>query len=157
MVIRPLVYQDRSEILRLIEGTGTFNEMEIQVAAEVIDDALRHPEKSDYNIFSAVDASDSPNGYICFGPIPMTQDRYDLYWIAVDKTASRQGVGGKLLKFMEANLLKKGAGRVYVDTSSTPPYKAARAFYGKHGYRLVCVLDDFYRKGDHKMIFMKEL
>jgi ribosomal protein S18 acetylase RimI-like enzyme len=157
MVIRPLVFKDISEILRIIEGTGTFNEMEILVAEEVMDDALSHPEKSDYHIFCAVDASGSPNGYVCFGPIPMTQDRYDLYWIAVDKTASRQGVGGKLLEFMEANLLKKGARRVYVDTSSTPPYKSARAFYEKHGYRLVCVLDDFYRKGDHKMIFMKEL
>ncbi|MEW6614615.1 MAG: GNAT family N-acetyltransferase [Thermodesulfobacteriota bacterium] len=157
MFIRPLVFQDRSEILSLIEGTKTFNEMEIQVAAEVIDDALRHPEKSDYHIFSAVDASDLPKGYICFGPIPMTQDGYDLYWIAVDKMASRQGIGGKLLEFMEANLRKKGARRVYVDTSSSPPYKAARAFYEKHGYQLVCVLDDFYREGDHKMIFMKEL
>jgi len=157
MLIRPLVFQDRPNILRLIEGTRTFNKMEIQVAAEVIDDVLRYPEKSDYYIFSAVDSSDSPNGYICFGPIPMTQDRYDLYWIAVDKMASRQGIGGELLEFMEANLLKKGAKRVYVDTSSTPPYKTARAFYEKHGYQIVCVLDDFYRKGDHKMIFMKEL
>lgn len=157
MVIRPLVFKDISEILRIIEGTGTFNEMEILVAEEVMDDALRHPEKGDYHIFSAVDVSDSPNGYICFGPIPMTQNRYDLYWIAVDKTASRQGVGGKLLKFMEAVLRRKGAGRIYVETSSTPPYQAARAFYEKHSYRLVCVLDDFYRKGDHKMIFMKEL
>ena len=157
MLIRPLVFKDKSSVLHLIEGTRTFNEVEIQVAAEVIDDALSHPEKSDYHIFSAVDASDSPNGYICFGPIPMTQDRYDLYWIAVDKTASRQGVGGKLLEFMEASLMRKGPGRVYVDTSSTPPYQAARAFYEKHGYRLVCVLDDFYREGDHKMIFMKEI
>ncbi|MFH1623799.1 MAG: GNAT family N-acetyltransferase [Pseudomonadota bacterium] len=157
MVIRPLIFQDRSKIFRLIEGTRTFNKMEIEVAGEVIDDALRHPGKNDYQVFCAVNGSDSLNGYICFGPIPMTRDRYDLYWIAVDERVSRQGVGGRLLEFMEADLLTKRARRVYVDTSSTPPYKAARAFYEKHGYLLACVLDDFYRKGDHKMIFMKEL
>ena len=77
--------------------------------------------------------------------------------IVVDEEFSRKGVGGKLLAFMEEFIIKKGARRIYVDTSSTPPYEPARAFYEKHGYRLAGLLEDFYRKGDHKVIFMKEV
>jgi len=33
----------------------------------------------------------------------------------------------------------------------------ASTFYEKHGYRVACLLEDFYRKGDHKVIFMKEV
>lgn len=157
MIIRPLIFQDRAKILRFIERRGTFNKKEIQVAMELIDETLRHPERKDYHIFCAINSPDTIMGYICFGPIPMTESRYNLYWIAVDEGFSRKGIGGKLLEFMEGFLGKKKARRFYVETSSTPVYEAARSFYEKQGYHLVCVLDDFYRKGDHKMIFMKEL
>jgi ribosomal protein S18 acetylase RimI-like enzyme len=87
----------------------------------------------------------------------MTDRCYDLYWIKVDEAASRKGVGGRLLEFMEEFVAREGARRIYVETSSTEPYQAARSFYEKHGYRIVCSLEDFYREGDHKMIFMKDI
>jgi ribosomal protein S18 acetylase RimI-like enzyme len=96
-------------------------------------------------------------GYICFGPVPMTDGCYDLYWIAVDEEFSRQGIAGKLLGFMEEFIIQKGARRIYVDTSTTAPYEPARSFYEKHGYQVACELKDFYREGDHKIIFMKEV
>jgi ribosomal protein S18 acetylase RimI-like enzyme len=155
--IRPLKTHNKKEVSRLLSQAKTFNDHEIQVALEVVDDALRRPEKGDYCAFSALEGNGTLAGYICFGPIPMTEGCYDLYWIVVDKAFSRKGVGGQLLRFMEEFVLKKGARRIYVDTSSTSPYKPARAFYEKHGYRVACLLEDFYRKGDHKVIFMKEV
>lgn len=157
MFIRPVERQDRKQIRHLIEHGGTFNETEIRVAMEVLDEALRHPEKGDYHVFCAIDDSGSIAGYICFGPIPMTDDCYDLYWIVVDKKFSRKGVGGKLLEFMEGFLARKRARLIYVDTESSLAYEAARSFYEKNGFRVVCVLDDFYRKGANKLIFMKEV
>ena len=32
-------------------------------------------------------------GYVSFGPTPLTESTYDLYWIAVDKSKHRAGVG----------------------------------------------------------------
>ena len=157
MELRPLIPHDREKILRILQKGEVFSKQEIRVALEVIDDAICKPEKKDYLTFCALNGSRDLAGYICFGPIPMTDACYDLYWIAVDKKFSRKGVGGRLLGFMEAFLARKKARRVYVETSSTEPYEAARLFYEKHGYRLVCSLMDFYRKGDHKMIFMKEV
>jgi len=157
MVIRPLVWQDKDKIRRLLEQRGTFNKNEIKVAVELVDEALRFPEREEYHVACAIDPTDSLAGYICFGPIPMTDDCYDLYWVVVDKKYSRNGIGGRLLEFMEKDVINKRARRIYVDTSTAIGYDAARSFYEKHGYRLVCVLKDFYRKNDHKMIYMKEL
>ena len=157
MKIKPVQTHDRKVLSRLFRQRGTFNENEVQVALEVVDESLRRPEKGDYQTFCAVDGHGSLAGYISFGPIPMTEGCYDLYWIAVDEAFSRRGVGGALLGFMEEFVIRKGARRIYVDTSSTPPYEPARSFYEKHGYRVACLLEDFYRKGDHKVIFMKEV
>lgn len=157
MVIRPILFHDRPKILRILENSGIFTKKEIQVAMEVVDETLRNPEIKEYDIFCAVNGPGALMGYICFGPIPMTEDRYDLYWIAVDNSCSRKGIGKSLLEFMEGFLVQKKARRVYVETSSTPPYEAARSFYMKHGYRLISVLKDFYKQGDDKLTFMKEL
>ena len=157
MLIRPLVWQDKDNIQQLLEQRGTFNKKEIEVAVELVDQTLRFPEREEYRVACAIDPPDSLAGYICFGPIPMTDDCYDLYWIVVDKKYSRNGTGGRLLEFMEKDLINKKARHIYVDTSSASGYDAARSFYEKHGYRLVCVLKNFYRENDHKMIYMKEL
>ena len=46
---------------------------------------------------------------------------------------------------------------VYVDTSSTHGYDRARSFYEKNGYTVACVLPDFYRAGDDRVIYRKTL
>ncbi|MFH1480669.1 MAG: GNAT family N-acetyltransferase [Pseudomonadota bacterium] len=157
MIIRPLSTQDKEKISELLWSTDTFNQMEIRVAIELIDETLSYPERQDYQIFCAFDGGGELAGYICFGPVPMTNGCYDLYWIAVDEKFSRRGVGRGLLQYMEDIVKGKKARHIYIDTSSTPPYEAARSFYEKCGYKPVCVLRDFYRVGDHKMIFMKEI
>jgi ribosomal protein S18 acetylase RimI-like enzyme len=157
MQVRPLIPHERDKVARLLRHRGIFNKREIQVALEVIDEALNRPEKKDYEVFCAFGSRGSLAGYICFGPVPMTDKCYDLYWIVVDQKFSRRGVGGKLLGFMEAFVTRKGARRIYIETSSSPPYEPARCLYEKHGYQVVCLLKDFYREGDHKMIFMKEI
>jgi len=157
VIIRSLIPEDKPKIRRIVEQTGTFNKEEVQVAMELLDEALSYPERQDYYVRCAVDELGSLAGFICFGPISMTHGCYDLYWIAVDERFSRQGVGGKLLEHMEDFVVKKKARRIYVDTSSTPGYEAARSFYEKYGYRVACALDSFYRQGDDKIIFAKEV
>lgn len=157
MLVRSLVQEDRSSIRRLVSQRGTFTTQEIKVAMELVDDALRHGEKSDYRILCAMEGPRVVSGYICFGLIPMTDKCYDLYWIVVDKKYAGQGVGGKLLEEMERLVAGKKGRHIYVETSSTHGYEAARAFYMKHGYGPVCTLNDFYRQGDHKLVFMKEV
>jgi GNAT superfamily N-acetyltransferase len=151
------VEEDRERILDILGKRGVFNSREIEVAAEVLQASFEIREEVEYHAFCAADGNGPVQGYICFGPIPMTDACWDLYWIAVDANLARKGVGGRLLGFMERFAAKRGARRIYVDTSSTPPYEAGRAFYGKHGHRLVCALEDFYRPGDDKLVYMKDI
>jgi ribosomal protein S18 acetylase RimI-like enzyme len=157
MLVRPVVQEDKKKIHQLLSQRGIFNTQEIKVAMELVDDILRHGERSDYRILCATEGSRVLAGYICFGLVPMTEKCYDIYWIVVDKKFSRQGVGKELLRQMEKRVAGKRGRHIYVETSSTPGYEAARSFYKKHGYRRVCTLNDFYRQDDHKLIFMKEV
>jgi len=157
MIIRSLVFQDKPKILTLLQQRGIFNNDEINVAMGILDLSLNDPEQKDYYIFCATDDGDGLAGYICFGPIPMTEGCYDLYWIVVDQNSGRKGIGEKLLACMEEFAVKKKGRCIYLDTSSTQPYAPARLFYKKHGFKTVSVLRDFYRVGDHKMILMKKV
>ena len=156
-MIKPITYEDRKNILALLKETGVFNQSEIAVAMELVDLVLAKKDNGDYQTFSYHDDDNQFRGYICFGPIPMTDCRYDLYWIAVDRKARGKGIAEELVAFMERQVARSGGGKIYVDTASTPPYGAARGFYEKQRYSPVCVLDDFYRKGDSKIIFMKDI
>jgi len=157
VTVRSLLPQDRNRIQQIVEGVGVFIPEERKVAMELIDEAIHHAERDEYHVLCAVKNTDTVIGYACFGSIPMTDRRFDLYWIAVDESCSKKGVGGKLLDRAEDLIKSREGKRIYVETSSTPPYESARIFYQRYGYRLICVLSDYYRQGDHKMIFMKEL
>jgi len=50
-----------------------------------------------------------------------------------------------------------GGERIYIDTSTSPPYDAARGFYRRLGYAEAAVMPDFYRAGDGKVVFVKVL
>lgn len=156
ITIRPIAPEDRAQLLRLVEQQDNFNSQEVEVAIEVIDDTL-DPAKNDYCILVAMSEGQGVVGFICYGDIPMTDRRFDIYWVAVDPAVGRQGVGQLLLARMETELRAQGPAKVYVDTSSTPGYDRARGFYEKNGYQVACVLHDFYRDGDDKVIYLKEL
>ncbi len=156
ITIRSIEAQDRAQLLRLVEQQDNFNAQEVEVAIEVIDDTL-DPAKNDYCILVAMSEGQRVVGFICYGDIPMTDRRFDMYWVAVDPALGRQGVGRQLLARMEAELRVQGPAKVYVDTSSTPGYDRARGFYEKNGYQVACVLHDFYRDGDDKVIYLKKL
>ena len=126
-------------------------------AAEIIDAVLAKKERSDYRIFCACDTSETLVGYVCFGPIPMTDTSYDLYWIAVDHQHSREGVGRMLLSFAERAIAHEGGQTIYVETSSTEPYRAARFFYRKNDYEIAATLRDFYAQGNDKIIYTKKV
>ena len=156
MTIRPLAPGDREAVRRILVLRRVFNEKEIPVALEVLDAFFEKGEESGYEAYGCFSGTDLA-GYVCFGAIPMTDSRYDLYWIAVDEKRGGQGVGASLLRFVEEAVRKQGGGQIYVETSSTDPYGPARAFYGKQGYAVVSILRDFYRPGDDKVVFLKDV
>lgn len=95
--------------------------------------------------------------YACYGQSPGTERRYDLYWIAVDRDLQGKGAGRLVHARVEEAIRQAGGERIYADTSGRDDYASTRRFYRALGYRKVSVLGDFYREGDDKVIYMKEL
>jgi ribosomal protein S18 acetylase RimI-like enzyme len=152
--IRPIIPTDREQLLRVVHLQTNFLECEVEVAMEVIDGTFDPLE--DYRTLAAIENDDTIAGFISYGPIPLTENRYDLYWIAVDPAYGRHGIGSQLMAAMEEDLRRAGPGHIYIDTSSTEGYAKARAFYEKNGYRIASLLKDFYRDGDDRVLYLKK-
>src|SRR3954462_2318338 len=159
-IIRPLVAADRSGVFRILENAGNFTPEEVGTALELIDEWLELGEHSGYLTY-VLDAQSEDGsevlGYVCFGPTPLTESTYDLYWIAVDKSKHRGGVGKRLMKFAEEEIARRGGRMLLVETSSQETYGGTIQFYEKTGYDLVGKIKDYYKADDDKLIFAKKL
>lgn len=154
--IRPMTIKDKLSIMQILKTTPEFKPTEITVAEEVIDSYLKDPPGSGYHIFvAAIDSSIA--GYICYGPTPMTEGTWDLYWLAVTPELQGRGIGKVLIAFAEGKIRQAGGRLAIVETSSIPEYERTRSFYYSRGYELVCQIADFYLPGDDKLIFLKQL
>lgn len=156
MKIRPLEARDRARILEIVTATGSFTPVEIETAMELVDEGLAEPER-DYFLSVAEDPDGRVVGYECHGPTPLTEGTYDLYWIAVDPGAQGGGYGRALLRFAEGDVLRRGGRLLLIETSSQESYGATIRFYEKSGYPLVARIPGFYRPGDDKLIFARDL
>jgi ribosomal protein S18 acetylase RimI-like enzyme len=156
--IRKLEPGDRPRIAEIVMSSGNFNDVEIATALELVDEALAEGEKSGYMIVVLEDGKNPlVKGFACYGPTPLTQGVYDLYWIAVDPAAQGKGFGQRLLKYVEQDLVNRGGRMLLIETSSHETYGATIRFYERSGYELVARIKNFYRIGDDKLVFSKEL
>ena len=152
-----IVKSDIRTVREIVEATGFFTLAEIDVAIELVQEHLDKGIASGYFFLLAEDGQDVTLGYTCYGPIPCTQDSFDLYWIAVRPDHQGCGIGKNLLSQSEQAIAELGGSRIYIETSSRISYTPTREFYLKSGYHNVAALKDFYAPGDDKIIFCKEL
>ncbi len=148
--------EDRQALKELLESTGFFYAHEIEVALELLDDRLAKGTKSDY-YFILADLEGKLVGYVCYGPITVTEHRFDMYWIGVHQQWHGQGIGRALIQAAEAHMRELQGAYVYVETSSRPLYEPTRQFYLKCAYALVARVPHFYADDDDRMIYMKDL
>ena len=126
------------------------------VAEEVIDSYLGDPSQSGYLILVS-ELNSVVAGYICFGPTPLTEGTWDIYWMAVAPDKQRQGIGGALMESAEKEIMRAKGRLVIIETSSTPAYEKTKRFHTSHGYEIIARLPDFYALGDDKLILQKRL
>ena len=155
-----MVAADRSGVFRILETAGNFTPEEVATALELIDEWLELGEHSGYLTYVLEGRDEDASeilGYVCFGPTPLTKSTYDMYWIAVDKSKHRGGVGKKLMKFAEEETIRRGGGMLLIETSSQETYGGTIQFYERTGYDLVGKIPEYYKPGDDKLIFAKRL
>jgi ribosomal protein S18 acetylase RimI-like enzyme len=157
MRIRSFQKEDIAPLVEILRATGVFRPDEIEVAVELMNIVVDEPQQKDYIMYSAVDESDALRGYYCVGPTPMTIGTFDLYWIAVDPTVQRMGIGKGLLQHCET-LVQSSQGRlIVVETSSLPKYEPTRAFYLSNGYTEEARIRGYYTPDDDLVVYTKQL
>lgn len=155
--IRKVLSSDRDAIISIVNRNGNFTDEEKDCAKELLDIYLGNPEQKDYDFFCAAAQDEKPIGYVCYGRIPLTQGAYDLYWIVVDPLYQGKGIGKVLVNHLESVLKDTGARMLLAETSSKPDYYKTKIFYERNGFTEIARIKDFYRIGDDKMIYRKEV
>ncbi|HXJ02759.1 MAG TPA: GNAT family N-acetyltransferase [Micropepsaceae bacterium] len=151
------IVSDVDAVERLVRLTQVFNEGEIAIARELVEECLaKGPEVSGY-YFLFAEGPDGIEGYTSFGPIPGTAGRWELYWIAVDPKAHRSGLGRRLQAASEEAVRAMGGVLMIAETSTRPDYEPARRFYLSQGYSLLAEVPDWHDDGDGLAIFGKRL
>jgi ribosomal protein S18 acetylase RimI-like enzyme len=154
-MIRPTIPADTAALVALTEATGLFKPIEVVALRKVLDDyhAINHAD--DHHAVTLEEAGEIL-GFAYYGPAPMTERTWQLWWIAVRKDQQGRGVGGQLLRYVENDIAVNRHGRVlFIETGSLPHYELTRQFYRKHGYEQHALLKDFYADGDSMVVFRK--
>lgn len=156
-MVRPMKPEDREIVLDIVRTTKMFTPAEIPVAQELIDIYLDQPGQKDYCLAVVENGSGAVAGYIAYGPTPLTNGTYDLYWIAVAPDQQSSGFGRELMNWLEEKAAAGGGRMVLIETSSQPRYEPTRRFYAGLGYREVSRIPDFYKPGDDRITYLKRI
>lgn len=157
MRLRTLLPQDSPRLADLLARVPAFDKEDRDVALELVNQAIRNPDQKDYDFIVAASAAGNVIGYICFGPTPLTNGTFDLYWIAVDPAYTDQGVGTLLLSAFEDKVRQMHGRMIIVETSSGPDYEQTRHFYLKNGYHLAETIRDFFDDGEDRVTYLKRV
>lgn len=148
---------ENERIREITESVGVFYQDEVDIAEELAVESIEKGGcRSGYN-YILCEYNSEIIGYTCYGNIPCTRDRYDLYWIVVHDDFRRMDIGKKLIAATEKKILERGGKKLYIETSSREPYYYTRQFYMKCRYKEEAVFKDFYDDGDDKIVYSKEL
>jgi ribosomal protein S18 acetylase RimI-like enzyme len=149
--------EDRRTVLDIIQTTDMFTPEEVAVARELIDIYLDQPQQRDYCLVVAEDEGGRVVGYMSYGPTPLTEGVYDLYWMAVANREQGRGHGRELVSWLEKTVRETGGRMILIETSSQPKYEKTRRFYIGLNYKEAARIPDFYRKGDDRVTYVKYL
>jgi ribosomal protein S18 acetylase RimI-like enzyme len=157
LTIRRAEERDREAILCISSAVDVFTAEEVTTADELLQAHLYDPEQRDYYFAVACNEQDHVLGFVCFGPTALTEGTFDLYWIAVTKSAHGRGVGRLLMEWTEEHLRAAGGRLLVAETSGTPEYAGTRRFYERLGYEGHLSVPDYYRPGDDLVVYSKHL
>lgn len=147
---------DSEQLVSIANGTGVFQPHEIIALSEVLED-YHAANAAEGHVAQVAIQDDQIVGFVYYAPVAMTDNTWELWWIAVEKTSQGRGLGQAMLREVEADLRVRGARLLLIDTSSLPNYLPTRQFYLKSGYTQIAQITDFYRDGDDKVLFWKKL
>lgn len=149
--------EDREAVLDIIRATGMFTPVEFQCAQEQVDIFLGQPGQQDYSLVVAENDKGKVVGYMSYGPTPLAEGAYDIYWMAIAPGVQGRGHGRELVCWFEGQVKDWGGRLILIETSSQAKYERTRRFYLSLDYREVARIPDFYKPGDDRITYAKYL
>lgn len=154
-MVRPMKKSDKPAVMDILRRSGMFTPEETAVAEEQIDIVFDQPQQKDYHEVILEEDDGRVAGWMSWGPTPMTEGTYDLYWIAVDPDKQGRGLGKVLVRWLE-DLVRQEHGRlILIETASQETYESTRQFYLRQDYRETARIADYYKPGDDRIIYAK--
>jgi ribosomal protein S18 acetylase RimI-like enzyme len=156
-VIGPARREDSGSIVAITGAAANFTPLERECVVELWSSYLAQGSSSGYEFLVYREESSQVLGYACYGPHPLTEGTYDLYWIAVLPEAGGRGIGRALLAEVERQVRRQGGRMLVIETSDTPAYAVARRLYETSGWVPQARIGDFYAPADSLVVFVKRL
>lgn len=150
--IRKVVKEDVMGLKDVLDSSALFPS---EYLDDMIFDYLNNPESEDIWFTSLIDGNIVGLGYCAHEKL--TEGTYNLLAIAVRKELQGKGVGRLMMRHIEQFLREMSTRILIVETSSDPQYALTRAFYLKLDYSQEATIRDFWKEGEHKVIFWKKL
>lgn len=161
MKIRPVEVRDRERLHEILLAVTRFTDQEVGWAMDLVDQGTNSGTHGEYLVYVLEELDGTPDsaiqGYVCYGPTPLTDGVYDLYWIAVDPKRQGQGFGQLLLRFVENEVRRRDGRMLLIETRSRQSFAPTLKFYQRSGYAEISRIKDFYRIEDDKIVFCKRL
>ena len=156
MIIESPQLADLEAVLRIAKNAQVFTAEEIDVVREMFD-GFFHPNSYNDHTFIVCrkENSGAVVGFAVYGPVPMTDRIWHLYWICTDHNEQGKGIGNVLWSRIHEDVRSKGARAIYLETSDSDLYAPARQFYERHGWQRAAHLPDYYAIGEGMLIFRK--
>ena len=148
----------QSDVLTLValtRSTGYFNEEEVLIVEELVQETLNKPESGYCWLIGEQDSI--PVGFTCYGRIAGSIQAWDLYWIVVGNSWRGQGIGKKLIRRTEQEVASLKGALLIAETSGKEQYADTRSFYSSCDYTLEATIKDFYAPFDDKLFYVKRL
>lgn len=157
MKVQAVTKQDRAAVSKLINEIDLFTLSEKEVVFELLEIYLTNSLQKDYQFFVTLEDNGDFSSFICFGPTPMTENTYDLYWIATHPAHRRKGLALALIRFMSNFMTENNAKIIRVETSGKELYGETVKFYDHLNFSEEARIRDFYADGDDLVIFTHRL
>ena len=156
VVREEIVASDRAKIFTLLHTSGHFLPREMAYGMDLFDEHLMRGEISHYH-FILYEKNEKVLGYVCYGAIRLSDRRFHLHWMAVDRTCYHQGLGRHLEEAVTQKIIKLGGIKIYAETSNRDYHKVARAFYESCGYKPSATIPDYYGDKDDMVFYVKDV
>ncbi len=150
--IRKVIKEDIASLKDLLDTLELFPS---EMLDDMISDYLINPNSTDIWFTAVQDETPLSIGFCA--PEKLTNGTFNLYALGVSEKTQGQGLGQKMMTFIENELKEKGHRILIVETSGSQEFEASRKFYEKLNFQKEATIRDFWEEGDDKVIYWKKL